>query len=210
MPITVPSIDDRRYADLLAEAIARIPVHTPEWTNFNHSDPGITLVELFAFLTESMLYRANQIPERNRSAFLSLLGIPLNPATSARGLVTISNDRGPLQTSTISSGLQVDAGEVPFRTEAGLDVLPVEGRVYYKRPVTLTPDLSDQYRQLYASFLIDGQPGQPPPDLQPYETAVLDGRDPLGVDLVQGTVDGAVWVALLARVSESPDDARAA
>ena len=210
MPITVPSIDDRRYADLLAEAIARIPVHTPEWTNFNHSDPGITLVELFAFLTESMLYRANLIPERNRSAFLSLLGIPLNAASSARGLVTISNDCGPLQASTVSSGLQVDAGEVPFRTEAGLDVLPVEGRVYYKRPVTLTPDLQDRYRQLYASFLIDGLPGEPPPDLQPYQTAVLDGRDPLGVDLVQGTVDGAIWVALLARVNESPDDARAA
>src|SRR5262249_31273369 len=123
MPITVPSIDDRRYADLLAEAIARIPVHTPEWTNFNHSDPGITLVELFAFLTETMLYRANQIPERNRSAFLSLLGIPLNPATSARGLVTISNERAPLQTGTVSGGLQVQAGDVPFHTDAGLDVL---------------------------------------------------------------------------------------
>ena len=66
MPITPPPLDNRRFADLRDEALARIPVHTPEWSNFNASDPGVTLVEVFAFLTESLLYRANQIPERNR------------------------------------------------------------------------------------------------------------------------------------------------
>ena len=63
MPLQIPSIDDRRYQDLLNEALARIPVHNPEWTNFNKSDPGVTLLELFAFLTENLLYRSNQIPE---------------------------------------------------------------------------------------------------------------------------------------------------
>src|SRR3954454_616077 len=97
MPIVIPSIDDRRYQDLLNEALARIPVYTPEWTNFNKSDPGVTLVEVFAFLTESLLYRANQIPERNRRKFLQLLGIGLQPASSARGIVTILNESGPLE-----------------------------------------------------------------------------------------------------------------
>ena len=66
MPLTLPNLDDRRYQDLRDEALSRIPVYTPEWTNFNKSDPGVTLVELFAFLTEDLLYRCNQIPERNR------------------------------------------------------------------------------------------------------------------------------------------------
>src|ERR1041384_1606155 len=105
MPLQIPSIDDRRYQDLVTEALARIPVHNPEWTNFNRSDPGVTLIELFAFLTESLLYRANQIPERNRRAFLSLLGVPLQPATSARGVVTISNERGPRQTIPLNAGI---------------------------------------------------------------------------------------------------------
>ena len=77
MPLTIPTLDNRRYQDLLNEALARISVHNPEWTNFNESDPGVTLLELFAFLTENLLYRSNQIPERNRRKFLSLLGIPL-------------------------------------------------------------------------------------------------------------------------------------
>ncbi len=66
MPLTLPVLDSRRYQDLLDEALARIPVHTPEWTNFNKSDPGVTILSVMAFLTESILYRANQIPERNR------------------------------------------------------------------------------------------------------------------------------------------------
>src|SRR5215475_6370970 len=115
MPLQIPTIDDRRYPELLDEALRRIPVHNPEWTNFNASDPGVTLIELFAFLTENLLYRSNQIPERNRRKFLSLLGVPLQPASSARGLVTFTNERGPLQTITLNDDLEVHAGQVPFR-----------------------------------------------------------------------------------------------
>ncbi len=156
MPIAAPTIDDRRYQDLLDEALARIPVHNPEWTNFNRSDPGITLVELFAFLTENLLYRANQIPERNRRKFLSLLGVPLQPAESARGLVTSPTSAGLLDTVTLNAGAGGPRrrGAVPHRL--GLDVLPVEARVYYKRPRPALRRARDIYHQLYASFLIDG------------------------------------------------------
>src|SRR4051812_29545179 len=199
MPIVVPSLDDRSYDDLLQETISRIPVHTPEWTNFNRSDPGVTLIELFAFLTETMLYRANRIPERNRLAFLSMLGIPLRPASPARGIVTIDAQKAGLAPRTLSTGFEVLAGDVPFRAVTGVEALPVESRVYVKRPVTMTPDLEARYRQLYASFLVDGLPGEPPPGLQPYETRPVDGRDPNGVDLVADTVDGCLWVALVAK-----------
>jgi hypothetical protein len=66
MPLELQPIDNRKYADLLEEALVRIHVHNPEWTNFNKSDPGVTIIELWAFLTESLLYRVNQIPDRNR------------------------------------------------------------------------------------------------------------------------------------------------
>ncbi|MFE2879323.1 hypothetical protein ACFXG6_25420 [Streptomyces roseus] len=199
MPINVPVIDGRSYQDLLNEAVARIPVHTPEWTNFNRSDPGITLVELFAFMTDSLLYRVNQIPERNRRKFLSLLGVPLRPAVPAQGIVTIDNERASLETLTLDAGLEVTAGEVPFRTDLGLDVLPVEGRAYYKEPVTLTDDMAEVYRRYYASFLLDAVNGTPSADLAPYRTAVLDGSAADGVDLVSGTADGSLWLALFAR-----------
>src|SRR5205823_10283784 len=112
MPIKVPALDDRKYRDLVQEALARVPVHNPEWTNFNESDPGVTLVELFAFLTENLLYRANQIPERNRRKFLTLLGVPLQAGASARGVVAITNDRGPAEVITLNAGVELRAGAV--------------------------------------------------------------------------------------------------
>ena len=73
MTLPIPNLDDRTYEDLVQEALARIPVECPEWTDHNPSDTGIVLIELLAWLTEMTLYRVNQIPDRNFASFLSLL-----------------------------------------------------------------------------------------------------------------------------------------
>lgn len=208
MPLQIPNLDDRRYQQLLDEALARIPVHNPEWTNFNRSDPGVTLIEVFAFLTENLLYRANQTPERNRRKFLSLIGVPLRPASSAVGLVTVANERGPLETITLSGEMEVRAGQVPFRTRRGLDVLPIEAQVYYKRRL-LNPDpkLTEYYKQLYASYT--GTPFTNDASLQLYETVLLDPKNNSGISLGQDTVDNSLWVALVARASDQPSSVKA-
>ena len=64
MPIRPPALDDRSFDDLVAELVARIPAHTPEWTQPRPGDPGRTLIDLFAWLGDTILYRANLIPER--------------------------------------------------------------------------------------------------------------------------------------------------
>ncbi len=208
MPLKIPSLDDRRYQELLDEAKARIPVHTPEWTNFNSSDPGLTLLELFAFMTENLLYRSNQIPERNRRKFLSLLGVPLQAATSAHGLVTFTNERGPLETLTLNDGLEVRAGATPFQVERGLDVLPIEAQVYYKKPV-VNPDSQtlNYYQQLYASYL-GVAPVSVPAQLQLYETTFFSPRGVTELNLSQDTIDRSLWLALLARPGDDPEEAR--
>ncbi|OGW38452.1 MAG: hypothetical protein A2X58_00370 [Nitrospirae bacterium GWC2_56_14] len=201
MPLIIPKLDDRNYQELVRETLARIPVHTPEWTNFNESDPGVTIVELFAFLTESLLYRSNQIPERNRRKFLSLLGIPLRPASSARGIVAFSNERGAPQTFTLAAGLEVRAGQVPFRTDQGLDLLPVETFVCFKKKLEKPDDkVKSYYDQLYASFLIT-QEAKP----VYYQTTQLTLEG--GADLAD-TVDGSLWVALAVRKDDAVADIR--
>jgi hypothetical protein len=194
MPLTLPAIDDRRFQQLVDETLARARVHTPEWTNFTQSDPGVTLVQLFSFLTENLLYRANLIPERNRSAFLRLLRVPLAPASAAKGLVSISNERAAPEPQVLPAGLEVRAQSVPFRTQLGLDVLPIEGRVFFKRPMTPPTELLDYYRLLYASYRT-----QFPADVKLYETVALDPAVVDEVDLNNDTVDASLWVALLAR-----------
>lgn len=76
MPIQLPNLDDRTYSDLVEEARRLIPTYAPEWTNHNPSDPGITLIELFASITEMLLYRLNRVTDANRLAFLKLLNGP--------------------------------------------------------------------------------------------------------------------------------------
>src|SRR5207249_4465720 len=79
----LPVIDNRRYSDMLDELRTRVPRYTPEWTDLNDSDPGMALAQLFAWLTDMLLYRLGRVPEQNYIKFLELLGVELQPATPA-------------------------------------------------------------------------------------------------------------------------------
>jgi predicted phage baseplate assembly protein len=82
----LPSVelDDRGFQDLVNEARLRIAQSCPEWTEHNVSDPGVTLIELFAWMTEMVIYRLNRIPDKLHVALMELVGITLEPATAAR------------------------------------------------------------------------------------------------------------------------------
>ena len=94
MPLNqaIPTIDDRSFDSLLAEVRTRIARYTPEWTpvwtDHNDNDPGITMVQVFAWLAEILTYRMSKTPELNYIKFLQLLGIELNAAESAQAEVT--------------------------------------------------------------------------------------------------------------------------
>ena len=83
--MTLPEIklDDRRFQDIVNEARLKITQACPEWTEHNVSDPGITLIELFAWMTEMLIYRVNRVPDKLHVALLELLGIGLEPPTAA-------------------------------------------------------------------------------------------------------------------------------
>jgi predicted phage baseplate assembly protein len=83
MSLPEVTLDDRRFQDLVDEARTRVGEACPEWTEHNVSDPGITLIELFAWMTEAIIYRLNRIPEKVHIALLDLLGIQLAPPTAA-------------------------------------------------------------------------------------------------------------------------------
>jgi predicted phage baseplate assembly protein len=212
MPLTLPRLDDRSYNEILRETIARIPAHTPEWTNFNDSDPGITLLQLFAFMTENLLYRSNLIPDRNRIKFLQLLAVPMRAASAARGVVALVNLRGPLETITLPAGVPVMAGRIGFVTTRGLDVLPIEARAYYRRKLTGQEELDAKqaHDQLFESQTDDQT------ELEFYRTVPFEAPTsastirPIDLGDPNATVDRALWIALLARPNEDRHEAAAA
>ncbi len=213
MPLDPIQLDDRSYEQLLTETLARIPVHTPEWTNFNDSDPGITIVQLFAFMTENLLYRSNRIPEANRRKFLTLLGLNLQPASPARGLVAFSNDRGPVKPLPFDTGQTLLAGKVQFRTRTDVNILPVTTVAYYKKPQTdLDTTTRQQYQMLFQTFLNSNAD-----QLQFYTATQLEAPQngkPLAVvdlnDPINGTIDRSLWIALVAPPNVPLDTVRSA
>lgn len=137
MPIenAIPNIDNRRFDDIVAEARTRIPRYTPEWTDLNDNDPGIALVQLFAWMCDLLLYRMGQVPELNYLKFLQLVGIELLPAEPARAEITF-----PVQ-STASAAYVI----VPSRTPVAAQVEGEDAPVVFETErslVALTASLA--------------------------------------------------------------------
>ena len=196
MPILPPRLDDRSFDDLLEDLLARIPAHTPEWTHPRLGDPGRTLLELFAWLGDALLYRANLIPERQRLVFLKLLGQGLRPAQPASAILSLSFAQPTeLAGLTLAAGAAVK-GPLPFETLAETTVLPISAEACYKRPL----DEADSARM---AELIDGLQRVHRIDgaARGYQVTPLfeDGQAVgEGVDVFADSIDRALWLALLA------------
>lgn len=86
--LITPKLDDRTFQGIVDEAKSRISQYCPEWTDHNVSDPGVTLIELFAWMIESLLYRLNQVPQLHYIKFLQMFGITLDEPVPATTQVT--------------------------------------------------------------------------------------------------------------------------
>src|SRR4051794_34411476 len=88
MPLVAPNLDTRTFEQILTEVRRRVPTYTPEWTDLNDGDPGITLAQLFAFMSEQLLFQVNQVPDKGLITFLKMVGAELHPATPAVADIT--------------------------------------------------------------------------------------------------------------------------
>jgi predicted phage baseplate assembly protein len=130
MPLPAPTLDNRRFQDLVDEAKRLIPQFCPEWTDHNVSDPGVALVELFAWMTEGLLYRTNQVPERTYIRFLDMIGVTLEPPRAACAPVTFYLSAPRQDELTIPAGTDVATLQtetqpaVLFSTEVPVTIRP--------------------------------------------------------------------------------------
>ena len=132
MALPVPNLDDRRFQDLVDDAKRQVQQRCPEWTDHNVSDPGVTLIELFAWMTEQVVYRLNRVPDRNYVKFLELIGVSLYPPTAARSPVTFWLSAPQPDVVTIPTGTQVatvrtDTDEaIAYTSIEDLRIVPAE------------------------------------------------------------------------------------
>jgi phage-related baseplate assembly protein len=121
MPLPLPALDRLLYDELVAEGRGSLPALTPGWTDYNAHDPGITFLELFAWLAESDSYRLDRIPEESYRAFLRLVGVDPRPARVAQTALVFTTDAASAQ---VPSGTRVQSadGKTVFQTDSPLYV----------------------------------------------------------------------------------------
>lgn len=160
MTLPVPNLDDRSFLDLVAQARERIAHSCPTWTDLSVHDPGMALVEAFAYLTEVMIYRINQLPEKAYIAFLNLLGVGRHAPAAAWAEVTFSRTGGDSKNPmTIPMGTRIAAAR-------GADPQPAV--FVTTEPTVLAADATEVSVRAHHCELVEaellglgtGQPGQ--------------------------------------------------
>jgi len=130
MPLPTVTLDDRRFQDIVDQAKSLIPHYCPEWTDHNVSDPGVTLIELFAWMTDLLLYRVNQTPDKMYVKFLEMIGVRLEPPRAARVPVTFylsaaQPDDVPIDENTEVASVRTESTPaIVFTTESTLIIRP--------------------------------------------------------------------------------------
>ena len=107
MALTAPNLDDRTFQDIVSEARSKIPLYCPKWTDYNLSDPGVTVIELFAWMVDMLLYRLNLVGDKNYIKFMDLLGIRLEPPKPASADITFRLSAPQRGTMTIPANTEV-------------------------------------------------------------------------------------------------------
>ncbi|NPV90555.1 MAG: putative baseplate assembly protein [Firmicutes bacterium] len=119
--LPLPNLDDRNFRQIAEESIRAIHKLFPEWTDENFHDPGITLIELFAWLTEMQAYYLDQISHQNKLKFLKLLGVDMRQAVPSRAEVSFS---GVTRRFILPKGTQVAAADQVFETVEPILLIP--------------------------------------------------------------------------------------
>jgi len=124
--LPIPNLDDKTFAQLADEAVKTIPRLAPQWTDHNLHDPGMTMLDLFAWLTEMQQFYMDQIRPDSERNYLKLLGVRPHDASPARTEVTFGLPLGAASPVIVPKGTKLAAEDLVFETERDLTVVPAE------------------------------------------------------------------------------------
>lgn len=118
--LPIPELSKKHFQEIFEESKKKIPALTKEWTDFNYHDPGITILQLFAWLFEMQNFYADAIGDEHEYKYLKLLGYHPKNEQAARGMVTFS---GAERTLRLPKGMKLSAGDIVYETEETETVL---------------------------------------------------------------------------------------
>ena len=166
MKIPLPNLDDRRWADLVEEGRSLIPLYAPDWTDHNIHDPGITIVELFAWIAEMDIYQLNRISDEHRRKFMALVGITPAPPRPASTVIGFTLQDAATETVELNSTTELGAkdafgDETRFRILDSITVAPGHLVAIQVKDAAGYRDLTDLWQrgEPFAAFGATAEPG---------------------------------------------------
>lgn len=106
-------LDQITFEEMLEQARNKIAGCYPEWTDFNFHDPGITLIELFAWMKEIQQYELDHVGDAHRRSYLHLLGDDTRHRRGADAYVCVQAGGA----SGVPAGTRFLASGIVFETE---------------------------------------------------------------------------------------------
>jgi hypothetical protein len=120
-------LDNLTWAEMVTTIRRRIPAASGgDWTLHAPVDPGVTLLELFAYLLEQRVYWLDQIPDSLVHAALSLMGETVKPATPAATVLRFSARAFEKLNGLTQVRLVRSVPPLVFSTDEDVLLLPVD------------------------------------------------------------------------------------
>jgi hypothetical protein len=126
MGLPIPKLADKTFEEIVNEARSLISRYAPEWTDYNLHDPGITFLELFAWLSEMQLYYLDRLTENHYRKFLEMAGFSQKGQQTSKVLLTFSDVAAEALVPTKTQVVALIGGDqIPFETEEEIALIPV-------------------------------------------------------------------------------------
>jgi predicted phage baseplate assembly protein len=129
-------LDARGYDEIVAEARARVALACPELGAGGGPDPGVTLIELFAWMSGLAADRLGRVPDKLHTVLLEMLGIELHGPSAARTGVRMRLSTPAQQPLTIRAGTEIGTlrtateESIVFEVEQSFTISPLRPAAY--------------------------------------------------------------------------------
>ena len=150
MTLPTPNLDDRDFDQLIAEALRRMKQSGTDWNDLSANDPGMVLLDLFAYLTETTIYRLNRLPEKAYIEFLNLIGVRLQPPSAAVVSLQFTRTKAGSEPVEIPRGTRITVGRPAGGSEPPIFVTA--------RDETIPPNEMSGDVLAYHCDLVDAEP----------------------------------------------------
>jgi hypothetical protein len=143
-------------------AAGSAPGARPEWTDYNYHDPGVTLIELLAWIADTQIYSLGRNRTDERLAFAALLGARPRGTVPARGIIQPADPVERAYRVEAGTPLASAKGSAPrLEAAAAIDVLPLELRSVIREIGAVRTDFTAENKQARAHFAPFGEPPVP-------------------------------------------------